>query len=31
MAWPFETPTFFEEITKIKRDVVAQKVSKSLH
>lgn len=25
--WPFETPTFFEELTKVKRDVIAQKVS----
>ena len=26
-SWPFETPTFFEELTKLKRDVIAQKVS----
>jgi len=26
-SWPFETPTFFEELTKVKRDVIAQKVS----
>jgi len=26
-TWPFETPTFFEELTKVKRDVIAQKVS----
>lgn len=27
--WPFETPTFFEELTQVKRDVIAEKVSKS--
>ncbi len=26
-TWPFETSTFFEELTKVKRDVIAQKVS----
>ena len=26
-SWPFETPTFFEELTKVKRDVIAQKAS----
>jgi hypothetical protein len=24
--WPFESSTFFEEITKTKRDIIAQKI-----
>jgi len=27
IPWPFETPTFFEELTNVKRDIIAQKVS----